>query len=508
MDPTSYYADLVKAFRRELVNLKEWAVGIFLLAAFIFLVLGFFWPKSYVTSTLLSVDESNIIAPLLAGKAAVTNLDRSQQARELIYTRRIMEAAARQAGLMTGDEPVAVQESIIAGLRSNVTVQTEGQNQNYFRIGYSSNDPDQSFQVLNAVVNVFIEDAADRKRAESRSAYEFINAQVNAYRRQLQSAEDRLKAFRVTNLEGVEVGSSGNRINSLKMEIEELKIKIDEIHSRERSIQEQLQDESQYLAARNQIDGYRERLHTMQTQLDTLRLSYMDSYPDIISLKEQIAELRSMTQRLETDGGIVMTGQSAENPLYEDLRRQLASTQTELRSQHRRLQVLTDLLEQEYERAKRVAGNQAEISELTRDYNVTKQIYEDMLESKEKARLSMTLDVEGQGVSYKIQEPARFPIYPAGLRFVHFAVAGPFLALLVPIGLIIGYIVLDPRIRSVNLMQMNLPPDIQVLGVTPHMRTPVGRRILQGDVIRLGVMVGLALAAYIGIAAARLLGKF
>ncbi len=501
---TTYYSDMVRAFLREVVNLKEWVVGLFLIAVFAILLVGFFWPKSYQTSVLLSADVSNIIGPLLEGKAAITTIDRSRQAQELIYTRRIMEAAARKAGLLTGNEPVERQEAIIAGLRAGVQVKSEGQN--YFRILYSSPDPDRSFNVLNAVVDTFIDDAAQRKRAESRSAYEFINEQVEAYKRQLQAAEDRLKNFRMGNLDGTEA-QSASRIASLTMKIEEIKIAIDEAHSRERSIQEQLASESEYLAARSQIDAYRERLHALQTQLDTLRLSYQDTYPDVVSLTQQIEELRGLIGRLETEGGIAVVGRATENPLYEDLRRQLANTETEIRSLHRRLQVHETLLEEEYARAKRVAANQAEFSELTRDYNVTRQIYEDMLESKEKARLSMTLDIEGQGVSYKIQEPARFPIHPSGLRFIHFALAGPFLALLVPLGLVAVYIVLDPRIRSVSLLANNLPADITVLGVVPHMRTPVARRILQGDVIRLSFIVALGLAAYIGLAAARLLDK-
>lgn len=503
---TSYYTDLIKAFKRELVNLKEWAVALFLLAVFAILVVGFFWPKSYETSALLSADVSNIIAPLLEGKAAVRgSVDRSQQAQELIYTRRIIEGAARRAGLLTGNESVDAQEAIIAGLRGSVKVRAEGSS--YFRVLYSSSNPDRSFQVLNAVVDVFIEDAAQRRQAESRGAFEFIDEQVNAYKRQLQAAEERLKNFRSGNIDGTE-GAAANRINSLQMQIEELKISIDELHARERAIQEQLQSESQYLAAKGQIDAYRERLHSLQTQYDSLRLSYQDSYPDVVSVRQQIDELRALIQRLETEGGIVTSGQSAtENPLYEDLRKQLAANETALRSQHRRLQVLEGLLEQEFERAKRIAGNQAEFSELTRDYNVTKNIYEDMLASKEKARLSMTLDIEGQGVNYRIQEPARFPLKPSGLRFIHFALAGPLVALLIPVGLIVVYIVLDPRIRSVALMAGSLPPDVELLGVVPHMRTPVARRIFQGDVLRLGVVVVLALAAYIGIATARLMGN-
>ena len=78
-----------------------------------------------------------------------------------------------------------------------------------------------------------------------------------------------------------------------------------------------------------------------------------------------------------------------------------------------------------------MAANQAQLSELTRDYDVTKRVYEEML-GKKTARLSMTLDIEGQGVSYRIQEAAQFPLRPTGLNFKHFAALGPILGFYYP----------------------------------------------------------------------------
>src|SRR5690606_35186351 len=118
-----------------------------------------------------------------------------------------------------------------------------------------------------------------------------------------------------------------------------------------------------------------------------------------ISLRGQIAELDASIEAMQASGEVYGTGTQTENPLYEELRKQLQAADVDLRGQKRRMQSLIHLQEQEYERAKRVAANQAELSELTRDYNVTRDVYEEMLQRKESARLSMTLDIEGQGVS-------------------------------------------------------------------------------------------------------------
>jgi capsular polysaccharide biosynthesis protein len=137
---------------------------------------------------------------------------------------------------------------------------------------------------------------------------------------------------------------------------------------------------------------------------------------------------------------------------------------------------------------------------LTRDYDVTRKVYEEMLQRKEAARLSMTLDIEGQGVSYRIQEPATFPLKPSGLQFIHFAIIGPILGLLFPLGLLILYVMLDPHFRSARALQMQMPSDIEIIGVVPHFKSPIGERLLKKDMLILLTVSLLAMAAYLAIA--------
>jgi hypothetical protein len=158
------------------------------------------------------------------------------------------------------------------------------------------------------------------------------------------------------------------------------------------------------------------------------------------------------------------------------------------------------LQEQEHERAQRVAANQAQFSELTRDYDVTRKVYEEMLHRKEAARLSMTLDIEGQGISYRIQEPATFPLKPSGLSFWHYAVAGPILGFILPIMLLFAYVLLDPHLRSARLLQKQLPADVEMLGVVPHYNSPLGDRLLRKDVLVLLVATSISMSFYVAFA--------
>jgi uncharacterized protein involved in exopolysaccharide biosynthesis len=242
--------------------------------------------------------------------------------------------------------------------------------------------------------------------------------------------------------------------------------------------------------------------------LDSLRLSYQETYPDIVSLKQQIAAQELVIESMQGGGYVsrASNSDSDKNPLYEELRVRQAETELDLRSQRNRLVSVERMLENEYERAQRVASKEAELSELVRDYDVTREIYDEMLGRKEKARLSMTLDVEGQGVSFKIQEPAVYPINPTGLKFIHFVLAAPFVGLLAAIGLVFAYVLLDPRVRSPSLLINSLPAEIELLAVIPHVRTRLTRRVMRIDVIVLALVCLAAAAVYAGIVWSRLNG--
>ena len=123
------------------------------------------------------------------------------------------------------------------------------------------------------------------------------------------------------------------------------------------------------------------RLVAMRQELDSLLLRYHERHPDVVSVQSQIADLekRVATQTDDDrDGGVT---EVMENPVYENLKIQLSDGTTRLTVQKNRLASLERLLEDAFERSQRVAENQAQLSELTRDYNVTRGVYEDMLRS-------------------------------------------------------------------------------------------------------------------------------
>lgn len=493
-----FILDTLRAVKLELYRRRVAAAIVFMLVTAAVLTVGYVTPKSYTSQAVLYADQSNILQPLLRGQAEVTQLDRINEARELIQSRSFLELVALDTGLISELDSDQKRNTVISALRKTVKLQVS--NRNFLELSYTSRDPDQSFQVLSTVLSRFVERTVRKKRSESQGAFEFIDSQVKSYQRQLEEAEQRLKEFKSNNQDGTE-GNVRGRIETLRADIENLKLEILQTESEIRLTRQQLANEEP--VRRVVVDpgksSAERRLATLYQELDALLLKYHDRHPDVVSVKDQIQDLK---RKIATEGDQDREGavtEVLENPVYQNLKQQLADGTTRLAVQKNRLASLERLLEEAFARAERVAANQAELSELTRDYDVTRGVYEDMLQRRERARLSMTLDIQGEGVSYKIQEPASYPTHWDGLQLYQVGLAGPFLGSATVLGLLVALVMFDQRIRSPRALHLALPESIPVLASIPHYRSAWRERLFRRDILLLGFILAVFMVGYLSV---------
>jgi polysaccharide chain length determinant protein (PEP-CTERM system associated) len=387
----------------------------------------------------------------MEGRAVATNaVDRARIAREVIYSRKILEAVLREAGGVTEDPGPSRMEQLVDDLKGSTQVRNAGQN--LIQITYRDSDPERTFRVTRRLAELFIAESLDAKERESSDAFEFIAARVEEYHDKLVAAEERLKAFRAENQDArpgtaVDVNT---RVAELRQRIEQADTELSELQMRERTLGEQLSGEAATSAGQNRESQLRVRIAELQSSLETLRLSFTDEYPDVIRLRHQIDDLQGeiLAEARRASSGAAAEGVVAVNPLYLQLRSDLATTRAGAAALRARVGESKVLLEAELERGRRVADSEAMLAELTRDYEVNRDLYQDLLRRRENARVSMSLDAEHRGLSMRIQEPASLPQMPSGLRFMHFLMAGFALALVVPAGLLFAITKLDSRVRS------------------------------------------------------------
>lgn len=461
------------------VRARKWlSLFIFMVVSFGVLMAGFLWPYKYQSEVVIFIDDRNIIRPLMEGSAVATEInDQASAARELLWGRSVAEKVATDEKIFgpgaASLEPARL-EGRIATIRNNLDVRPRGDT--YFSISYMSESPMQAFQVAQRLGQLFIQETNARKRAESRNAYDFIDKQVKSYERQLAQVEARLKKFLSENVEGTE-GDANNRLSSLRNQLELAELERAELATRARSLQNELDKVNPTIHQGRSADAYQERINSMELQLDNLRLRYHDTYPDIVILREQLAELRRQRARAMIEQGTdirSLAGEEVSNPVYQELQAALSKTRANIQTVDTRIRSLNGLLEEQEVRMERIQENKAQYSDLTRDMAVNKQIYDDLLKRRERARVSMHLDVEGQGMNYRINETAQYPLNATGPKFSAFAAAGLFLGLLAPFGLVAGLLQIDPRVRARQQLEDDI--GLPVLAELPEVRTPYEKR--------------------------------
>jgi len=490
---------------------KLFVVLVFVIVNVIALYAGYNWPKKYSSYTTIYIEEENILGPLMQGTAVQTDVvDRGRIARELLYGRQILMQILKIGGWDKLDLTPSQQERLMDEIKKRTMITTVGQN--LIRISYQDSDPERAYIVTKGYADLFIKGTLAEKAKESKGAFDFIDNQVKIYEAKLKDSEEALKNFRSNNTDFQEgaVQDVNRNISQYKTRLEELKQQLLEAEIRRTTLESQLSGETETAAGISRVEQIRARIGELQARLDTLLLSYHETYPDIVQLKAQISELRETLQkeqnrRIQIKESAGQNGQAyvdesiRANPIYQQLQSDLYDTKTQIAMLKVRMDETQRLLQNEIERAKRIAEAEATLSALTRDYNVNQEVYQDLLRRRENARVSMNLDLQHEGMSISISEPAFYPHTPTGPRYLHFVLGGLLFGVAVPVGLLFGLQQIMPKVLSAA--DLKGVTEVDVLGEFLHFTTRQERRrniiinIILAMIV-LGVFSSIAVVTY------------
>ncbi|MGY1457217.1 MULTISPECIES: XrtA system polysaccharide chain length determinant [unclassified Luteimonas] len=475
--PIDYARLLFKEGRRRVIPLSL----IFTVIAVLTFLLGMFVIRSqYQVSVTILAQESDIIGPLLEGRAVPTGVtDRVGMARQIIYSRKVLSEVVAIGGWDSEGELSPVQrDRLLEEIRGRTLVTSP--RPDLVQITYRDNEPERAYQVADAMGSLFMRETLATKERESREAYEFIDKQVQAYHRKLTDAEDNLQEYRANDIDA-QPGSAvdaNSRISALRTQVEQTRMALLEQESRESSITSQLSGESAVTSVQTRETLHRSRLIELQAELDRLLLTFTDRHPDVVRVRHQMEDVQRQLEqeRRRAASGVASSASedSRANPLYQELRSQLAQAQRDVVATRSRMAVAESLLSGELDRSRRIAASESALAELTRDYEVNREIYQDLLRRRENARVSMGLDQANRGLTLRVQDPATMPLLPTGLRFMHIAGAGLLMAIAVPLGLLWLLVRFDPRVRNPRLLESKIR--YPLLATIPAYPSPRERR--------------------------------
>jgi polysaccharide chain length determinant protein (PEP-CTERM system associated) len=490
-------------------------------------------PDIYQSSARIYVDTDSMLRPLMRGLAVEPNLlSEVEIMQKTLLSRPNLEKVARATNLDRNVRTPGEMNELTTSLGRKIGISTQGRN--LFLLSAEHESPKVAKAVVDTLLNLFVESNLGNSRKDLASAVRFIDEQVRDYERQLDLAERKVAEFRENNL-GFLPGE-GNYFHKLELARAELSRTQGEIEERVRRRDEfarQLAEVPQMI----EVAGFGEgagpplgpplggpgeasgpgsaaiemKIAELERLLDNLLSRYTPRHPDVLAterelgrLNQQLEEARQREkERAEAEPAAgpasTLPRSMAPNPVYEQLKLRLATEEGEIASLKARAERQLGEVKKWEQLARAVPGVQAELARLTRDYEVMKRNYDELLNRRQSAKLAQDLDTQTDKVQFRIIEPPIEPTKPSRPNRLLFlsVVWGAALGGGVVFAFFLGQ--LDQTVRTVD--QLRALVHVPVLGSVSLVEAVVNRR---AQFLRRAAFGAICIAlgvAYLGVVA-------
>lgn len=168
----------------------------------------------------------------------------------------------------------------------------------------------------------------------------------------------------------------------------------------------------------SQVDapvGHKEeikKLESLRVDLAGLRGRYGDKHPDVIKLKREIGRLEQAASRRATVTVSKAATESPDNPTYINLKTQLETVETTIRNLEGDRQAVQRDLAEYRRRIEMSPLVEKEYSELTRNYDLTKSKYDEIMNKLMNAKVAKGMEEGQHGQRFEITSYAYLPGKP------------------------------------------------------------------------------------------------
>ncbi len=488
----------------------------------------YFTPDKYEASSRFYVDTSSALAPFVRNLSVEMDVDQQVDlVKQLIVGREALLKVARETDLdIQATTPIEL-DALLENLRARIIVTGGGtsrlnprERDHNYQISYRDADRKRAVKVVQIMLDSFIEDTLKKRRSGFQDARDFLQQQIGQQEQRLAEAEQKLAEFKRRNI-GRLPTEQGSYVDTLQVEMSELQnLRSQEsmLLSRRHQLTTQLAAERQYVpsdAVSASLTGTRpasgsdldSRIRDSESRLEELLLVYTPKHPEVIALQQSLAQMRTKRrEELTAMGvtGIPEGGSLAANPVYEQIRVQRNQVDVDLAALRGQIADRGRRIGDMQRRIETMPEVEAELAQLTRDYDVLRARYGELLQQFETAKLS---DAVGQKdeIEFSVLDP------PAALAQ---PVSPPRLLLLIGVlilglgaggAIAFGFSKLNPVFDSLDTLRA--VTGLPVLGAVSA--TWLDRRLLRkrSEVLRVSVAGAALMVVFVAVVLARDVGS-
>ena len=377
-------------------------------------------PNRFTVKTVVYVDTSSELRPLLKGLAVETDTrDELIVMTRMLLSRENLLSVARESDMDLEVDTPEEKDELVAHLAKSIKINgarggTRGAKNNVYEISYESSSAHRSYLVVSNLLNAMIEGTLKSTRTDTESAQNFLNSQIAVYEERLSRAEEKLAEFKKSNV-GYMPNERGNfytRLQRAEDSVEKTATTLRLAERRYAELSRQLKGESPLLGS----DGYNsekmKKIKLYQEQLDVLLNQYTDQHPDVRALQAIIEELKAAPDSTGDSQGYDDNSDETKeyNPVYQEVKIELSKASVEIEILKAQLKEQEATVKKLRESIDIIPEVEAKLSQLNRDYDVTKSRYFELVKRRESAQLAQSADKSSSEIDFRVIEP---PIVPA-----------------------------------------------------------------------------------------------
>lgn len=326
-----------------------------------------------------------------------------------------LEKVIRSTKLGEGITNQRAMDGAIATLAKNVTVKSEENNlfELTAKVGHGdlsdSENAALAQDVIQKLIDIFREENIAGDRGDVAETLVFIDQQLEARKRDLEAAEQQRLSFEAQNPEligGSEAMSS--KLQGLRSEMRGINADLAAAQSALAAINGQLAGTPRTLSTPGQAGGARGALAQVQSQLASAQAKgQTDSHPDVVALKRQIALLERQAATESPDLG------GTPNPAYSSMISIRAEREANVQSLFARRAALQSELSSLTANQANEPAAAAEANRISRDYEVLRKSYDELLKDREQLKLRGDAASERSSFQFEVIDPPTTPRVPA-----------------------------------------------------------------------------------------------
>ena len=345
-----------------------------------------------------------------------------------------------------------------------------------FTIEYEGGQRQQVAQVANQLAASFIEWNVKSREQQSQDTTEFLDAQLKEAKENLEQQEARLSAFKLRHLGEMPEQQPANMqaLTQLQTQFQANADALNRLEVERTLLSRGLENPNTgdakaapVLTERGKLEEERRRL---RARLLDLQNRYTSAHPEVVDTASQLQRVEDRLKTLPPDPVVAV----AQDNTAVTVRLQLIDREAKRLTEEQ--QRLTSQMGSYRSKVDAVPVREQEMAELNRNYSVSKDHYQSLLDKTFSAGMAADLEKKQQAEHFTILDLAQVPEKPfkpkRSLLFV-----GAFLgALAMSLGLAYLADMMNSTVKFERELKAMLPANVPLLTVVPQLQSSADRR--------------------------------